>query len=254
MDKVRIGIVGVGGMGSAHVERIVKGEIPYGTLTAVCDLRQERLAWAKEQAGEDLACYTDIDEMLESGKIDGLVIAVPHYLHPVFAQKAFKKGIHVLSEKPAGVYTSAVRDMNEAAEKSGLVFGIMFNQRKRAVTQTLKREIDKGTFGSIRRATWIITSWYRSQSYYDSGDWRATWSGEGGGVLMNQCPHNLDLWQWFFGMPQSIYCTLSFGKYHDIEVEDDVTAIMEYENGMTGTFITSTGLTPGRWIRQFSYD
>ncbi len=245
MDKVRIGIVGIGNMGSAHVERIVKGEIPKGELTAVCDLKEDRRAWAKEKAGEALATFSGVDEMMDSGLIDAIVIAVPHYLHPIIAQKAFKKGLHVLSEKPAGVYTSAVREMNEAAEKSGLVFGIMFNQRKRAVTQTLKREIDKGTFGNIRRATWIITSWYRSQSYYDSGDWRATWSGEGGGVLMNQCPHNLDLWQWFFGMPKSIYCTLDFGKYHDIEVEDDVTAVMEYDNGMTGTFITSTGLTPG---------
>ncbi len=245
MEKVRVGIVGVGNMGSGHVENYAAGKIKNGKLTAVCDLKPERLAWAKEKAGEDLLTFTDVDEMLGSGAIDALVIAVPHYLHPVFAMRAFAKGIHVLSEKPAGVYTSAVREMNEAAEKSGLVFGIMFNQRKRAVTQTLKREIDKGTFGGIRRATWIITSWYRSQSYYDSGDWRATWSGEGGGVLMNQCPHNLDLWQWFFGMPKSIWCTLDFGKYHDIEVEDDVTAVMEYENGMVGTFITSTGLTPG---------
>ena len=245
MEKVRVGIVGVGNMGSGHVENYAAGKIKNGKLTAVCDLKPERLAWAKEKAGEDLLTFTDVDEMLGSGAIDALVIAVPHYLHPVFAMRAFAKGIHVLSEKPAGVYTSAVREMNEAAEKSGLVFGIMFNQRKRAVTQTLKREIDKGTFGGIRRATWIITSWYRSQSYYDSGDWRATWSGEGGGVLMNQCPHNLDLWQWFFGMPKSIWCTLDFGKYHDIEVEDDVTAMAKYPNGATGVFITTTGEFPG---------
>ena len=244
MDKVRVGIVGVGNMGSGHVGSFADGKIKNAELVAVCDLKEDRLAWAKEKK-EDLVLFSDVDEMIASGVIDAIIIATPHYLHPVIAQKAFAKGVHVLSEKPAGVFTSAVREMNEAAEKSGLVFGIMFNQRKRAVCQTLKRNIEAGVFGNIRRVTWIISSWYRSQSYYDSGDWRATWSGEGGGVLMNQCPNNLDLWQWFFGMPKSIWTTLSFGKYHDIEVEDDVTAVLEYDNGMVGTFITSTGLTPG---------
>ena len=215
MDKVRIGIVGIGNMGSSHVESISGGKVPDSVLAAVCDLKQDRLDWAKSKENNAVV-FTDYDKMLSSGLIDAVIIATPHYFHPIMAQQAFAKGIHVLSEKPAGVYTSAVREMNEAAEKSGLVFGIMFNQRKRAVCQTLKRNIDAGTFGKIRRVTWIITSWYRSQSYYDSGGWRATWAGEGGGVLMNQCPHNLDLWQWFFGMPKSVWTTLSFGKYHII--------------------------------------
>ena len=152
MDKVRVGIVGVGNMGSGHVGSFADGKIKNAELVAVCDLKEDRLAWAKEKK-EDLVLFSDVDEMIASGVIDAIIIATPHYLHPVIAQKAFAKGVHVLSEKPAGVFTSAVREMNEAAEKSGLVFGIMFNQRKRAVCQTLKRNIEAGVFGNICRVT-----------------------------------------------------------------------------------------------------
>jgi len=139
--------------------------------------------------------------------------------------------------------------MNEVAQKSGKVFGIMYNQRTNPVYQKLRDLIKSGELGEIKRIIWIITNWYRSQSYYDSGGWRATWAGEGGGVLINQCPHNLDLWQWICGMPKRVRGFCYYGKYHDIEVEDDVTAYMEYENGATGLFITTTGEAPGtnRW-------
>ncbi|MHC4253254.1 MAG: Gfo/Idh/MocA family protein, partial [Planctomycetota bacterium] len=157
----------------------------------------------------------------------------------------FEKGLHVLTEKPAGVYTKQVREMNEAAERSGKVFGIMYQQRYRPEYRKLKELVESGELGEIRRTNWIITSWFRSQSYYDSGGWRATWAGEGGGVLINQCPHNLDLWQWTCGMPCRVRAFCYFSKYHDIEVEDDVTAYVEYENGATGLFISTTGEAPG---------
>ena len=154
-------------------------------------------------------------------------------------------GLHVLTEKPAGVYTKQVREMNEAAAASGKVFGIMYNQRTNPVYGKLKSLVEAGELGELKRTNWIITSWYRPQSYYDSGGWRATWSGEGGGVLLNQDPHQLDLWQWTCGMPKRVRAFCAFGKYHDIEVEDDVTAYVEYENGATGVFVTSTGDAPG---------
>ena len=145
-------------------------------------------------------------------------------------------------EKPAGVYTKQVKEMNAcAAEHPEVVFGMMFNQRTNCVYRKLRELVQSGKYGRIRRTNWIITDWYRSQIYYDSGNWRATWSGEGGGVLLNQCPHQLDLWQWICGMPKMVEAHLHFGKWHDIEVEDDVTAYVEYENGATGVFITSTG-------------
>jgi len=158
---------------------------------------------------------------------------------------ALNAGVHVLSEKPIGVYTKNVEEMDALAKTSGLTYSIMFQQRTDPRHIKIKQLIDDGIVGELKRMIWIVTNWYRSQSYYDSGGWRATWSGEGGGVLINQCPHNLDLWQWFFGMPERIRGFCEFGKYRDIEVEDDVTAYMEYENGATGTLITTTGETPG---------
>lgn len=245
MENVRVGIIGIGNMGTSHAKQLAKSAVPGGTLTAVCDTNPEKLQWAKENLGEQVQLFDHADAMFDAGVIDGVVIATPHYDHPVLAVKAFAAGLHVLTEKPAGVYTKQVRDMNKAAVESGKVFGIMYNQRTNPIFQKLKDLIGSGELGALKRTNWIITSWYRPQSYYNSGGWRATWGGEGGGVLLNQCPHNLDLWQWTCGMPQRVRAFMSFGKYHDIEVEDDVTAYVEYENGATGVFVTSTADTPG---------
>lgn len=244
MSKVRIGVIGIGNMGSYHARYLKNGEIPEAELTAICDILPVKRDWAKENLGE-VAIFEDAAALYASGLVDGVIIAVPHYEHPTLAREAFRHGLHVLTEKPAGVYTRQVREMNEAAEKSGRVFGIMYNQRTNPLYQKLKDLIASGELGELRRTNWIITNWYRNQAYYNSGGWRATWSGEGGGVLINQCPHNLDLWQWLCGMPTRVRAFCGFGKYHDIEVEDDVTAYVEYENGATGVFITSTADAPG---------
>ncbi len=180
--------------------------------------------------------------MLDSGLINACMICVPHYDHPKYTIECLKRGIHVMTEKPAGVYTKQVREMNEEAKKHpDVVFGMMFNQRTNCIYRKMRELVQSGVYGNIRRTNWIITNWYRPQAYYDSGDWRATWSGEGGGVLLNQCPHQLDLWQWICGMPKKVEAHLHYGMWHNIEVEDDVTTYVEYENGATGVFITSTG-------------
>jgi len=253
MGAVRVGIIGIGGMGSSHVGYLSKGELKGVELTAVADIEPARLEWAKE-AVPNVARFETGEALIASGKVDAIIIATPHYFHPPFAIKGFEAGLHVMSEKPAGVYTRQVREMNEAAEKSGKVFGVMFNQRARLQHQKLKDLVASGEVGEIKRTVYIITSWFRAQSYYDSGGWRATWAGEGGGVLANQCPHNLDLWQWICGMPCRMRAFLGFGKYHDIEVEDDVTAYVEYENGATGVFLTSTGEAPGTNRLEISAD
>lgn len=244
MNAVRIGIIGLGNMGTAHAHMIANGEVPKLRLTAIADIREDRRVYANDKFPE-AAVFDDASCMMSSGLIDAVIVAVPHYLHPPMVIEALDKGLHAMCEKPAGVYTKAVREMNEAAAKSDKVFAIMFNQRTNCVYRKLRELVTSGEFGQIRRTNWLITNWYRSQSYYDSGAWRATWAGEGGGVLLNQCPHNLDLWQWICGMPTSVNAFMKFGKWHDIEVEDDVTAYVEYENGATGVFITSTGDTPG---------
>lgn len=245
MDVVRIGVIGLGNMGGFHVEYLVGNEVPGAELRAVCDVDPGQLDRAKTMAGGGVETYGSADELLQSAGIDAVIIATPHYDHPPLAIKAFDRGLHVLCEKPAGVYTGQVREMNAAAESSGLVFGLMFNQRTLGEHRKLKELVESGELGELRRTNYIITNWFRAQSYYDSGGWRATWAGEGGGVLANQCPHNLDLWQWICGMPVRIRAFCGFGKYHDIEVEDDVTAYAEYENGATGVFITTTGEAPG---------
>ena len=246
-EKVRIGIIGMGNMGTGHSNNILQGKCPELTITAVADLNPERLEWAKEHL-PDAVRYESGDALIENAAhkiVDAVLVAVPHYDHPRFAIAAMKKGLHVMVEKPAGVYTKQVREMNQCAAESDVVFGMMFNQRTDHIYRKMRELVQSGAYGRIRRTNWIITNWYRPQAYYDSGAWRATWSGEGGGVLLNQCPHNLDLWQWICGMPVRVEAHMHFGKWHDIEVEDDVTAYVEYENGATGTFVTTTGDVPG---------
>ncbi len=254
MDKVRIGIIGAGGMGSSHAGYIARGEVDGARLTAVADIDAGKLEKIKETLGDEVKAFEGPQALIESGSVDGVLIATPHYAHPPLGIKAFEAGLHVLAEKPLGVYTKQVREFNEAADASGKVFGAMFQMRTASQNQKMKDLLESGELGELKRNCWLITDWYRSQSYYDSGSWRASWAGEGGGVLLNQCPHQLDLWQWFFGMPKRVRAFCAFGKYHDIEVEDDVTAYVEYENGATGVFITSTGETPGTNLLEVSGD
>ena len=242
MSKIKLGIIGIGNMGTNHANSVINGKCPEIQLCAVADINPDRIEWAKNEFKGEVVCFTDAIEMLDSGLIDACLIAVPHYDHTRFAIECMKRSIHVMVEKPAGVYTKQVREMNAEAEKHPeVVFGMMFNQRTNCVYRKLRELVQSGNYGNIRRTNWIITDWYRPQCYYDSGNWRATWSGEGGGVLLNQCPHQLDLWQWICGMPVKMQAHLHYGKWHNIEVEDDVTTYVEYENGATGVFITTTG-------------
>lgn len=245
MSVVRLGIIGLGNMGKGHIGYMQRGEVKGVQLAAVSDSAEPGQLWAKENLG-DVPLFDDPHAMMDSGLIDAVLIATPHYSHPELAIAAFQRNLHVLCEKPAGVYTKQVREMNEAAARTDVKFSMMYNQRTNPLYQKLKDLVDSGELGEIRRTNWIITNWYRSQSYYDSGTWRATWEGEGGGVLINQDPHQLDLWQWTINMmPKRVRAFCYFGKHRNIEVEDDVTAFVEYENGATGVFVTSTGEAPG---------
>ncbi|MCI9455890.1 MAG: Gfo/Idh/MocA family oxidoreductase [Oscillospiraceae bacterium] len=254
MDKLRFGIIGIGNMGSGHAKNLTAGKVPNACLTAVCDIKESRRQWARETLPESVEIFENTDQFFANAKIDAVIVAVPHYLHPVLGMESLKNGFHVLVEKPAGVYTKAVREMNAAADASNKVYGVMFNQRTNPVYQKVKELMESGELGQMKRVVWEITSWYRSQSYYDSGDWRATWGGEGGGVLLNQDPHQLDLWQWMCGMPTSIRAFMDYGKCRNIEVENDVTAIARYANGANGVFITSTHETPGTNRLEISAD
>jgi len=246
MQKVRLGIIGIGNIGTTHTNIILSGQTPDIELAAVADISPARREWAVKTLGGNFPVYESGSELISKSGVDAVLIsAAPHYLHPPLSIEALKAGLHVLCEKPAGVYTKQVREMNEIAEKSGKVFAMMFNQRTNSCYKKMYELVKGGSLGAIMRTSWIITDWFRSDAYYASGGWRGTWDGEGGGVLLNQSPHQLDMFQWICGMPNRVRAFCHFGKWHSIDVEDDVTSYFEYPNGATGTFITSTGETPG---------
>jgi predicted dehydrogenase len=246
MDKVRFGVVGCGNMGVGHAKNFLDGKITNGCVSAVCDIDTDKFEFFKEKFGDTIKYFTDAETMFKSGECDVVMICVPHYDHPKLAILAMDNNLHCIVEKPAGVYTLQVKEMLKRHESSDKILGIMFNQRTNPVFKKMREMIQSGAIGEIKRTNWIITNWYRTQDYYDSGEWRATWVGEGGGVLYNQAPHNLDLFQWIIGMmPSKVHAFCHFGKWHNIEVEDDVTCYCEYPNGATGVFITTTADAPG---------
>lgn len=251
MDKkLRFGIVGFGNQGSGYV-RMFLGQadprMPFKrytptncTVTAVADIDPAKREKIKELY-PDLPVFEDYKEMITSGLIDAVITTLPHYFHPEVAMYALEHGIHALVEKPASVAAKNVREMNEcAARHPELTFGIMFNQRTNPLYIKVREKIQSGELGEIRRSNWIINSWYRTDAYYRSSDWRATWGGEGGGVLVNQAPHQLDLWQWICGIPTKVTAICINGAHRDIVTENDATILTEYANGATGVFVTTT--------------
>lgn len=242
MDKVRIGVIGCGGMARNHMQCFANVENL--EFTAAADPFEASRKTVEETY--NVKTFEDGYEMLDSGLIDAVFIGTPHYFHPPYAIAAFERGLHVLTEKPLAVTAKAAQEMIDAADRNPkLAFAVMFQNRALPIWREAKRLIETGELGTIQRSAWIITTWFRTQSYYDSGSWRATWKGEGGGVLLNQCPHQLDLYTWLVGMPEEVYAYTSIGKYHNIEVEDDVTAMMKFAGGATGVFVTTTGEAPG---------
>jgi len=230
-------------MGSGHCKNLMRGITPEIELAAVADRRESRRAWA--EAEFHVPVFTEGEDLIQSGLCDAVMIAVPHYQHPQLTISALSHGLHALCEKPIAVYTLAAREMIDAASRSDKTFALMFNQRTNPLYIKCKELLSSGGMGALKRVNWIITDWYRTQLYYDSGAWRATWNGEGGGVLLNQCPHQLDLLQWLCGMPTRIRAFCHEHQWHDIEVEDDVTAYLEFANGASGVFVTTTGDLPG---------
>ena len=246
MEKVRFGIVGCGNMGSSHAKNLLDGKIENGVLSAVCDINPKKFRYLKERVGDSIKYFENSEDMFRSGECDVVMICTPHYIHPTLAISALDHDLNCIVEKPAGVYTLQVKEMIEKSKKSDKILGIMFNQRTNPAFKKMREMIKEGRIGEVKRTNWIITNWYRTQYYYDTGSWRATWAGEGGGVLYNQAPHQLDLFQWIVGMmPSKLRAFCHFGKWHDIEVEDDVTCYCEYPNGATGVFITTTADAPG---------
>lgn len=247
---VKLAIIGMGNMGCRYTRMVLDGDVLGVEIAAVTRIKPERLNGLSELIDKKIPVFQSADELFKAvreGKlmIDAVLIATPHMVHEIQVLEALELGLHVLCDKPSGVFSSQARHMNEAAQKKNTVFAMMFNQRTNPLYRKMKEIVEQENYGKIKRVNWVITDWYRPNAYYDAVPWRGTWSADGGGILLNQCPHNLDLLQWICGMPIRVQAFCKEGKYHHIEVEDEVTAYLEFEEGATGTFYSTTGEAPG---------
>src|SRR5262245_31811297 len=243
MSKVRLGIIGMGNMGKHHAAYLLDKKVSRGELTAVCSTSPQKL---EDYAARGVKVFDNAEKLIRSGQVDAVVIATPHPQHPEQAIMAFEAGLHAMVEKPISSHKADAERLIASHKKhSKLVFGAMFQLRTEPRYTKIQKLIQDGELGQIVRINWIITDWFRTEAYYASGGWRATWKGEGGGVLLNQCLHQLDTLQWLVGMPSRVSGHCQIGRYHNIEVEDNVTIYLEWPDGATGVFISSTGEAPG---------
>ncbi|MEI9940829.1 MAG: Gfo/Idh/MocA family oxidoreductase [Pseudomonadota bacterium] len=240
---LRIAVVGVGNVGGSHARELSLGKVRGAMLTGVCDTSPEALARFPR-----VPAFVSQSALLAAGLADAVLIATPHYDHTPLAIEALAAGLHVLVEKPLAVHKADALRMIAAYERrpnARQLFAEMLVLRADPRFRYLRALIKNGELGALRRIHWVITDCLRTDAYYRSSGWRATWHGEGGGVLLNQCPHSLDLWQWLFGMPTRVHAFCGFGRMHEIAVEDQVTAYLEYDGGLNGVFVASTGEAPG---------
>jgi predicted dehydrogenase len=237
---IRFGVIGLGNIGKVHVENFAAGKVRGGCLTAVCSNRPP-----STELPNGACFFDDIEPLLDSGTVDAVIVATPHRSHLPLGEKVLRRGLHLMMEKPLTATKLDGERLLEVPRQDGQQFGVMMNLRTHPQMRRIKRLLQNGELGELQRVQWTITNWFRSEAYYASSEWRATWKGEGGGVLINQALHNLDLLQWFCGMPKSLQAFCRFGDDHDIEVEDRVTSFLEFPNGATGVFSTSTGEAPG---------
>lgn len=247
---VKLAIIGMGNMGCQYARMILDGAVSGVEIAAITRIKPERLQKLQEITERSIPIYPSAAELFEDVRTgmlvaDGVLIVTPQMMHEEQVLEAFKLGLHVLCDKPAGVCSRQARRMNEAAQQTKLVYAMMFQQRMNPRYGKMKEIIEQKIYGDIKRVNWVITDWYRPNGYYDSVAWRGTWSADGGGILLNQCPHNLDLLQWICGMPARVQAFCNEGKYHNIQVEDEVTAYLEFGNGATGIFYATTGEAPG---------
>jgi predicted dehydrogenase len=240
MKTVRLGIIGMGNIGKYHAEYLLNKKVFRCELVAVCD------AMSPLDRYQPLKTFTDGEALIKSGEVDAVIVATPHFQHTTLGIVALEAGVHAMIEKPISSHKADAERLIAASRKHPqVVFGGMFQLRTEPRYRKIQKLIQDGDLGEIVRVNWINTDWYRTEAYYASGGWRATWKGEGGGVLLNQCLHNLDTLQWLVGMPKRVRGFCQLGRFHQIEVEDNVTAYMEWANGATGVFVSSTGEAPG---------
>ncbi len=237
---MKLGLIGLGAIGSMHFKNVREGKVPNCEIIAVCDEKG-----VDTQKFDNCKAYLKVDEILADNSVEAVIVATPSFNHYSLAKRCLEAGKNVLVEKPAALTSLEAADIVNIARKCGKVCGIMLNQRTTPLYARIKELVQSGEIGKITRASWFMTNWYRPQIYFSSSNWRGTWKGEAGGALINQSIHNIDIFAWVFGMPSSLRAWCKFGKYHNIEVEDEATAYFDYANGMSATFCTCTGEFPG---------
>lgn len=243
MNAIRIGIIGMGNIGRHHASYLLDGKVARCHLAAVCSTSPGKL---DTYASRGVRVWGSGSELIRSGTVDAVLIATPHYEHTSLGIEALEAGLHVMVEKPISAHKAdAERLLAFAASRPKQVLAGMFQLRVEPRYQKIRRVLESGELGRMVRVNWINTDWFRTEAYYSSGGWRATWKGEGGGVLLNQCLHNLDVLSWMVGQPRRVRGFCGFGRHHAIEVEDEVTAYLEYAGGATGVFVSSTAEAPG---------
>lgn len=242
MTNVRCAIIGTGSMGKNYAKMICSGAIDNLTLAAAVCRSDENKRWARDSLPPSVAIYGSEDELYRhADTFDAVIIVTPHKLHPPMAVRALNAGKHVMCDKPAGVTVADAQLINEAASRSGKVYAMMCHQRTYPKYKKIKELLSSRTIGNIRRVMLENTASFRTYYYHKSGSWRSSWSGEGGGALINQGYHLIDMWQYLFGLPQAVYARIPFGKYNNFAVDDEATIIMDYPENTTGTFILTTG-------------
>lgn len=235
---VRIGLVGLGSFGRQHAHWIQA--LPELKLVATCDNAVGPLGAASEPQH-----FTSYRELHRSGLVEAVLIASPHHTHADIAADALAAGLHVLLEKPIARHLAEGQQLLASGLAPGQHFAVMLNQRMNPAHQQLKQLLEERRLGRLQRINWICTPWFRTQAYYGSAKWRGTWAGEGGGLLMTLCLHQLDILQWLCGLPSSVHAFGAFGKHHEIEVEDEITAYLQFPDGASGVFVGSSGESPG---------
>lgn len=241
MANVRVGVIGLGNIGQLYARSMAAGKIKGAELSAIATSVP-----AKAEAYRPAKVFPDGAALIRSREVEAVVIATPHFQHTELGSAALRAGLHVMVEKPISAHKADAEELIAEHQKNPkLVFGAMFQLRTEPRYTKIRALLQNGELGQVIRMSWIVTDWFRSEAYYRSSAWRASWKGEGGGVLLNQCLHNLDLLQWLLGMPSKVRGFCQLGRFHHIEVEDNVTAYFEYPNGGTGIFVSSTGEAPG---------
>ncbi|KKR04413.1 MAG: Oxidoreductase domain protein [Candidatus Uhrbacteria bacterium GW2011_GWF2_39_13] len=244
-ERVQVGIIGLGTMGQGHIKTLLN-DVPNCEVVAVCDTDEKRFkeAEGKGLLSEKMQRFSSYGKLIDSDLCKAVVVVTPHPFHPEISIYAFRKGLHVLSDKPIAITVSAADEMIREWKKTSLKFSTMYSMRTTSVNIAIKDFLLQGKLGDIRRVDMVCTKWLRTQRYYDEQTWRGTWKGEGAGLLLNQAPHNLDLLYWWFGPAEAVSAEVS-KRFHNIETEDEVTANIRTRSGFPIRFYSTTGEAPG---------